>query len=95
MCDDMYLVSVIIPTYNEESNLMNAVNSVINQTLGFENIELIIVDNSFTDSTKSIIKSLSLKYDNVIAVFSEKILVLFLPLEIKVLKYLLPIMLCF
>lgn len=43
------LISVIIPTYNSESYLFKAVNSVINQD--YEMWELLIVDNCSTDKT--------------------------------------------
>ncbi len=46
------LITVIIPTYNAEKYLINTIDSVINQTFGFENIELIIVDDNSTDGTK-------------------------------------------
>ena len=40
-------VSVIIPTYNRFKSLLNAVNSVINQT--YQNIEIIIVNDCSTE----------------------------------------------
>ena len=40
-------VSVIIPTYNRFTSLLNAVNSVINQT--YQNIEIIIVNDCSTE----------------------------------------------
>ncbi len=66
-----YKLSVIIPTFNAETYLIDAVNSVKNQTFGFENIELILVDDNSTDSTKFIIEDLSNQYINVISIFSE------------------------
>ena len=39
---NMYKVSVIMPIYNAEEYLKNTLNSVINQTIGFENMELIV-----------------------------------------------------
>lgn len=65
-------LSVIIPTFNAENFLMDAVNSVINQTFGFENIELILVDDHSTDSTKNIILDLSSKYFNIVPVFLDE-----------------------
>ena len=47
-----YKISVIIPTYNAEKYLMDAVDSVINQTIGFENIELLLIDDNSNDGTK-------------------------------------------
>ena len=64
----MYKVSVIIPVYNAENTIENAVNSVINQTLGFENIELILVDDNSKDKSKQIIKTYSEKYSNIKAI---------------------------
>ncbi len=48
--------SVIIPTYNRESFLFLATNSVLNQS--FQDFELIIVDDGSTDNTKELLKSL-------------------------------------
>ena len=68
-----YLVSVIIPTYNGGA-LKNAIDSIINQTIGFENIELIIVDDASTDNiTRNIILNYQSKYpDNIKPIFMEK-----------------------
>ena len=67
-----YKVSVIIPVYNAEKNLENAIKSVINQTIGFENIELILVDDNSSDNSKNIIKSYTNKYSNIITHFSQE-----------------------
>ena len=65
---EKYKFSVIIPTYNSEQYLEDAINSVINQTIGFENIELIIVNDGSTDNTKEICKKLKEKYSNIVYV---------------------------
>ncbi len=44
-----YLVSVVIPTFNGGEKLKKAIDSIINQSIGFENIELIIVDDASND----------------------------------------------
>lgn len=41
-------ISIVIPTYNAESTLENAVSSVIGQS--FENWELIIADDAYSPS---------------------------------------------
>ena len=43
-------VSVIIPTFNRAQKVERAVTSVLNQ--GFKDLEIIIVDDSSTDSTR-------------------------------------------
>lgn len=66
-----YKVSVIIPCYNAENTIERAINSVINQSLGFENIELLLYDDASTDNTQQIIKYFSKKYKNIIPIFSN------------------------
>lgn len=48
------LVSIIIPCFNSERYLANAIDSVLNQS--YHNIELIIVDDCSTDNTLEIIR---------------------------------------
>jgi teichuronic acid biosynthesis glycosyltransferase TuaG len=48
------LVSVIIPVFNGESHIQNAINSVLEQT--YQNWELIIIDDGSTDDTLSLLK---------------------------------------
>ncbi len=48
-------VSVILPAYNGEKYLGQAIESMLNQT--FNNFELIIINDGSTDSTEEIIKS--------------------------------------
>lgn len=67
-----YKVSVIIPTYNSSDSLEKSVKSVINQSFGFENIELIIVDDASTDNTKNIIENLSIKYENIVPFYLKE-----------------------
>ena len=67
-----YKISVIIPCYNAESTLKRCIDSVINQSFGFENIELILYDDASTDSTKDIIRNYAEKYNNVVPIYSEE-----------------------
>lgn len=51
----MKKVSIIVPIYNEEKNLNRCIDSLINQT--YQNLEIILLNDGSTDSTKSIINS--------------------------------------
>lgn len=55
MNNNQPIFSVIMPAYNAERFITDAVNSVLNQT--FHAFELIIVDDGSTDDTAKIIKS--------------------------------------
>lgn len=50
------LVSIIIPTYNEESVILDCIESLNRQTL--KDFELIIVDDGSTDSTLKLLKQI-------------------------------------
>lgn len=68
-----YLLTTIIPTHNRGKELKIAIDSIVNQSIGFENIELIIVDDGSTDKiTKKVISEYQLKYDNIKCIFINK-----------------------
>ena len=67
-----YKISIIMPTYNSENYLENTLASIFNQSIGFNNIELILVDDKSTDDTRSIIGNYSKKYDNILHIFLDK-----------------------
>lgn len=52
----MPLVSIIIPTYNEEENINQCLNYLKIQTYPQDKIEIIVVDNGSTDETSDIVK---------------------------------------
>lgn len=52
------LVSVIIPTYNYKDYIIEAINSVSNQTYLKDKIEIIVFDDGSTDDTFSVLKEL-------------------------------------
>lgn len=60
-----YKVSVIIPIYNAEDSIEKLIKSIINQSIGFENIELIIVNDKSSDNTENIVKRYSDEYKNI------------------------------
>lgn len=68
----MYLISLIVPIYNSEKYIDNLMNSIINQSIGFDNIEVILVDDFSTDNSKKIIENYSKKYKNIVPYYSDK-----------------------
>ncbi len=63
-------LSVIIPTYNSETYLKQAIDSVLNQT--YTNIELIIVDDNSQDGTRQIVLDYAKKDERVKHYFFEE-----------------------
>ncbi len=64
------LISVIMPAYNAEKYIYQAIESILNQT--FKNFEFIIIDDASTDNTWNIIKSYKNK-DKRIIILRNKI----------------------
>ncbi len=62
-------VSVIVPVYNVEKYIKNCLESLVNQTL--KDIEIIIVNDGSTDSSKSIIYEYIEKYNNIVYLEKE------------------------
>lgn len=64
--------SVVMAIYNVEKYLEEAINSVINQTIGFEdNIEIILVNDGSPDNCEKICKEYVKKYPNNIKYISK------------------------
>ena len=59
-----YLFSVIIPIYNTERYLDDSINSIINQSIGFNNIQLILVNDGSVDNSEKICLKYKKKYPN-------------------------------
>ena len=65
--DYKYKISVIVPVYNVEKYLEETIESVIAQTLGFKNIQLILVNDGSPDNSEKICLKYKEKYpDNVV-----------------------------
>lgn len=65
MQNKKFLISIIVPVFNSENYIHNTFDSIKNQSIGFENIELIFVDDFSTDNSRQIIKDYSNTYSNV------------------------------
>lgn len=65
-------ITVITPVYNAEKFIERTINSVINQSIGFENIQYILIDDCSTDQTKKLIQKYAEQYDNICAVFLKE-----------------------
>ena len=66
-----YEVSIIIPCYNSEETLCRCIESIINQSLGFENIEILLYDDASKDKTRQIILDYANKYENIIPLTTD------------------------
>jgi len=73
MMEYKYKISVVIPVYKVEDYLRETVNSVINQTIGFEeNIQIIFVNDGSPDESEKICMEYKQKYpDNIIYIKKE------------------------
>lgn len=57
------LVTVAVPAYNHEAWVEETILSIVNQTYGYENIQLIVTDDCSTDRTPAILQKLADKYN--------------------------------
>ena len=68
-----YKISVIVATYNSGDFLNEFLDSIISQSLGFEDIEVIFVDDASTDTyTLELLHNFDEMYSNVLAVFLDE-----------------------
>lgn len=63
-------VTVLMPCYNAEMYLNEAVDSILNQTYG--NLEILLIDDGSSDRTKDMIQNYAKKDSRVVPVFNEK-----------------------
>ncbi len=67
------LVSAVIPCYNVEQYMGECLDSLIGQSIGLDNLEIILVDDASTDGTVNIIKEYEKRYpDNIVLILCEK-----------------------
>ena len=64
----MYKISIILPVFNVADTLHNAFDSILKQSIGFENLEVIFVDDKSNDESANIIKNFANDHENVKAI---------------------------
>ena len=65
-------ISIILPIFNVGDHLRGGIDSLINQTIGNENLEIIMVNDCSTDGSDKIIDEYAEKYDCCIAIHHEE-----------------------
>lgn len=68
-------VSIVIPTYNEEGNVLQISEAVVEEfksNLPEYNYEILFIDNDSKDNTRSIIRKLCEENNKIRAIFNEK-----------------------
>lgn len=70
----MKKISVLVPTYNEESNVVLISEAIIDQLEKIPNYdyELVFIDNDSTDSTRELIRKLCSSNSKIKAIFNAK-----------------------
>ena len=62
------LITIILPVYNVENHIEEALESIVRQTIGLDNLEVIMVNDCSTDRSGEIIDEYANKYANFIAI---------------------------
>jgi glycosyltransferase involved in cell wall biosynthesis len=62
------LISIIVPCYNAVAFIDRCIQSLVNQTIGIDNLELILVNDASTDDTLQYLMNWEEKYPNSILV---------------------------
>lgn len=66
------MISVIIPVYNGEKYLRKCLDSIVLQTIGINNIQIIAIDDVSTDNSVNILREYENKFkDNIIVVLNK------------------------
>ncbi len=68
----MYQISVIIPVYNVDKYLDDCIKSLMKQSIGFENLEVIMVDDCSTDNSSMIMKRYEHQCENVKCIYLKE-----------------------
>ena len=63
-------ISIILPTFNRANTLINAIDSILNQS--FKSLEIVIIDDASTDDTQKIIQEYQKKDPRIILLKNKK-----------------------
>ncbi|WP_296866003.1 glycosyltransferase family 2 protein [uncultured Methanobrevibacter sp.] len=64
-----YKISIIIPVYNAADFIVEkALKSIENQTMNFNDIEVVLVNDCSTDNTEKILNEYAIKHDNILPI---------------------------
>lgn len=65
----MYKISIIIPVYNAGQYIEECMASLKKQTIGFENLEVIMADDRSTDNSREKMERYAQQYENVTCIY--------------------------
>ncbi len=67
------MFSVIMPCYNVRDRIRESIDSVLNQSIGLDEIQLILVDDASTDGTQLILQEYEKEYpENILLILCEQ-----------------------
>lgn len=64
----MYKITIIVPVFNAEEYLRDALESIVHQTMKLEDIQVIMIDDVSTDSSRQIMDEYTEKYNNFVSI---------------------------
>lgn len=69
--EEGFIFSVIMPIYNSEMYLKEAIDSIINQDFLFDKVQVILIDDGSTDGSAEICRQYCEKYPNIVYAYQE------------------------
>lgn len=67
-----YKISIILPVFNVENYIRDSLDSIIKQTIGLDNLEVIMINDCSSDKSGEIIDEYASKYENFNAIHLTK-----------------------
>ncbi len=65
MSDYPYRASVVVPVYNVEKYLAGCIDSLLNQTIAFSELQVLLINDGSKDGSEAICKDYADKYENI------------------------------